>query len=108
MNYLKECGRFEDDTPDLLKTICETHQLTDMFKSKEADINHNRHLTLTKKKRDNINKICSFRYCQNKNDGGMLNPDDTRIIDKDGYSYGVGMLLAVSYTHLTLPTKRIV
>ena len=48
LDYLKECGRFQDDTPYLLKTICETHQLPDMLKSKVADTNHNRHLTLTK------------------------------------------------------------
>ena len=47
LDYLKECGRFQDDTPYLLKTICETHQLPDIFKSKVADINHNRHLTFT-------------------------------------------------------------
>lgn len=93
LDYLKECGRFQDDTPYVLKTICETHQLTDIFKSKEANINHNRHLTLTKKKRDSINKICSFRYCQNKDDGGMLSPDDARIINGSGYSYGIGMLI---------------
>lgn len=93
LDYLTECGRFQDDTPYVLKTICETHQLTDIFKLKEANINHNRHLTLTKQKRDSINKICSFRYCQNKDDGGMLNPNDTRIINQSGYSYGVGMLI---------------
>ena len=32
-------------------------------------------------------------YCKNKEDGRMLNPDDTRIINEDGYSYGIGMLL---------------
>jgi len=93
LDYLKECGRFQDDTPSLLKMICETHQLPDIFISKKADINHNRHLTLTKTKRDTINKICSLRYCKNKSDGGMLNPDDTRIIDENNYSYGVGMLI---------------
>jgi len=51
LDYFKKCGRFEDDTPDLLNTVCETHQLIDIFKSKEADINHNKHITLTKKTR---------------------------------------------------------
>jgi len=84
LNYLKECGRFEDDTPHLLNLLCQTHRIPDIFENQKATINHWRHLTLTKNKRDYINKICSNRFCKNTDDGGMLNPNDNRIINIDG------------------------
>ena len=40
LNYLKECGRFQDDTPYLLKEICETHQLTN-FPANKHNIHAN-------------------------------------------------------------------
>ena len=94
MNYLKECGRFQDDTPDLLNMLCNTHKIPDIFKNQMASLDHWKHLALTKNKRDDINKICSNRFCKNTDDGGMLNLNDARIINIDGgYCYGVNMLL---------------
>ena len=49
LNYLKECGRFDDDTPDLLNVLCNTHKIPDIFKNQNATLDHWRHLTLTKK-----------------------------------------------------------
>jgi len=49
LNYLQKCGRFEDDTPDLLNTLCTTHKVPDIFKNQVASLDHWRHLTLTKK-----------------------------------------------------------
>ena len=48
---------------------------------------------INQKKRDYINKICSYRFCKNTDDGGMLQPIDKRIINVDGYCYGINMLL---------------
>ena len=31
LDYLKNCGRFQDNTPDLLNIFCEMQEITDIF-----------------------------------------------------------------------------
>jgi hypothetical protein len=66
LDYLKDCGRFEDNLDELLVQTIETGYIPEYFKDKissKLDSYTDYHLTVTKKERDRLAKIRSKRYC---------------------------------------------
>jgi hypothetical protein len=91
LDYLQECGRFIDDTPEILKQIQATKQIPDLFKNKVASLDMDRHLCLTNKKKDYINKVVSLRICNNTS--------EKKIITANG-GYCVNMILLSNGNHI--------
>jgi hypothetical protein len=64
LNYLKgEKGRFKDDLDEVLIKTMETGTIPEYVKDKVASEDYDFHLTVTKKERNRLAKICSKRYC---------------------------------------------
>ena len=63
LNYLIECGRFKDDLDEVLIKTMETGAIPEYFKNKVASEDQDFHLTVTKKERNRLAKICCKRYC---------------------------------------------
>ena len=86
LNYLKQCGRFEDNLDELLVETIETGYIPLYFKDKRvSDLSDKSyyHLTVTLKERDKWAKYESKRYCDKL-------PSDQVAVYKDMH-YGEGM-----------------
>jgi hypothetical protein len=78
-----EKARFKDDLDEVLIKTMDTGTIPEYFKDKVASEEHDFHLTVTKKERDRLAKICSKRYCDKL-------PKNQVAVCKDMH-YGVGM-----------------
>ena len=83
LNYIENSGRFQGELPRYLKEITTTGRLPDVFKNQVANIDHQFHLTVTKKKRDELALYCSKAYYDTI-------ADDQRL-EFRGMYYAVGM-----------------
>ena len=96
LNYMKGYGRFTDNLHEDLIHIVDNGTIPDRFTNQVATEAHYFHLTVTKVKRNELAKACSIRYIKSPAEGGLMLPGQKRIINDDGWCYGVGMPL-ISY-----------
>ena len=61
LNYLNELGRFIYDMTSYLDEIKETKCIPNYFENNKSTLEFDKHLCLTNKRREEINKIVSIR-----------------------------------------------
>ena len=71
LNYMPECGRSTDDTPDILDQTQETKQIPVDLKNNVASLDMDKHLCLTQKKKT-IHKTVSLRICENTSEKTII------------------------------------
>ncbi len=92
LNYMEGWGRFEDKLYEDIISIVDTGMLPEHFCNQQASDEHWFHLTITRKKRDEMAKQCSIRYIN------RLENWCNKGIVYDGWGYCNGMEL-VSYSN---------
>jgi len=91
LNYLNEFGRFSDNMTDYLDEIKDKQYIPKYFENNKSTLEFDKHLCLTNKKREEINKIVSIRK-YNEFEGDKI------MTDRGGYC--VGMVLMADGNHV--------
>ena len=91
LNYLNEFGRFTDDMTDYLDDIKENQFVPEYFRNNKSTLEFDKHICLTNKKREEINKLVSVRK-YTEFEGNKI------MTDRGGYC--VGMVLMADGNHV--------